>query len=149
MGCFSWLCKECGKGIRSNSYSGEECYLFLLRDGKVIQQMEGQYNSYGACFIPGTRNNTSYEWNDPFPEKLIDGEPDPYKKSFGLTDAWCRVVDLMFDGDHSNGIAAFHKKCYRGVIPTTRSADDPNQGWGGPDEDDLMGNTDPEYKYER
>ena len=43
MGCFSFMCKECDTSIRSDSFSGELVKLFLLKDGKVIQEMEGEY----------------------------------------------------------------------------------------------------------
>ena len=68
MGCFSWLCKECGKGILSSSFDGQECKLFLLKDGKVIEMMEGRYNSYGAVFADGGNQ-----------EIYVDsiGDPDP------------------------------------------------------------------------
>ena len=97
MGCFSWICKECGKGIKSNSFSGEECKLFLLKDGKVIQKMEGQYDSYGRVFIAGTRDMEtakyhdipvpeSAEWSDPFPERPKEGARE---------DNWGRVCELL------------------------------------------------------
>ena len=43
-------------------------------------------------------------------------------------------------------MAAFHEKCYKGVEPTTRSQDDPNQGWG--DDYDLMSDTDSDYDFQ-
>jgi hypothetical protein len=100
MGCFSFLCKECGKGIQSNSFTGQECELFLLENGVVTELMKGRYDSYGRVF-----NHTwDMKWHD--------------------------VVDLMFDEDNlGNGIAAVHVKCFK-EIPTTRSESDPNQGWG-------------------
>ena len=55
MGCFSFLCLECGKGILSNSFKGERVKLFYLRDNKVIEQMEGEYDSYGGVFIDATQ----------------------------------------------------------------------------------------------
>jgi len=58
MGCFSYKCKECGKGVRSTSFSGEKVKIFLLNKGKVIQQMEGQYDSYGGVFIEGTQDKS-------------------------------------------------------------------------------------------
>ena len=60
MGCFSFMCKECGKPILSDSLKGQQVKLFLLENGKVIEQMEGGYNSYGAVF--GT--NWNMEWTD-------------------------------------------------------------------------------------
>lgn len=122
MGCFSFMCKECGRPILSNSFSGQRVKLFLLKHGKVIQKMEGEYDSYGRVF--DKHKETSILW----------------KKD------WNTVCDLMFDDDHSNGIAAIHSKCFTGKIPKTRSDDDPNQGWG--ENDELLDNEDPNYNYE-
>lgn len=128
MGCFSFKCQKCGRGIKSSSFSGEQCHLFLLQDGKIIQQMSGEYDSYGRVFIDGTQDPTvkhalrdSQRW-----QKIKDNDRD----------AWSDVCDLMFSDDISNGIAAFHKCCYDDVLPTIRSANDPNQGWGDEDEDE-------------
>ena len=127
MGCFSFMCKECGKAILSDSFSGQEVKLFLLKDGKVIQEMEGQYDSYGRVF--DNEMNTVY-WNDPNPDTPLKGDKEED------TEIWHRVCDLMFKPDKSNGIAAIHSKCYRECVPVTRSEDDPNQGWGDPDRED-------------
>lgn len=112
MGCFSWLCKECGKGIRSDSINGEKVKLFLLKNSRVIDEMEGEYNSYGAVFTlekEGFPRDTAYvSW------KL----------------GWKKVCNLDFDKNKKNGVAAVHVKCWKGKYPTTRSEHDPNQGWG-------------------
>ena len=105
MGCFSFKCKESGKPIASSSFDGDGCRLFLLKDGKVIEEMAGQYDSYGRVF---DKNNDSFEWKTP----------------------WDEVCDLMFDPNPNNGIAAVLECHFTGEIPTTRSQDDPNQGWG-------------------
>lgn len=129
MGCFSFMCKECDEAILSNSFRGQEVELFLLEDGKVIQHMSGEYDSYGSVFIDGTQHpgvkhklRESVQWNPlnlPVKDKWDDNG----------TDNWHRVCDLMFGGSN-DGIAAVHSKCYKGNIPTTPSEDDPNQGWG-------------------
>jgi len=116
MGCFSFMCEECGKPVLSNSFRGQSVKLYLLKDSKVIESMEGEYNSYGAVFTED--HNDSIDWATP----------------------WDNVCDLMFDSDKSNGIAAVHSKCFCGVIPTFRSDDDPNQGWG--EDGELFGNYD-------
>lgn len=110
MGCFSFLCKESGKPALSTSFDGTPCHLFLLKDGQVIEHMFGNYDSYGRAFKKGKVD--SFKWS---------------------TD-WSRVCDLMFMEDESNGIALILKEHYSGTPPTTRSEDDPNQGWGGEDE---------------
>ncbi len=144
MGCFSFMCKKCGKAILSSSFRGQEVELFLLKDGRVIQHMSGEYDSYGQVFIKDSQREDvkhplmkSVEWDDPFPNsfkkrvgikngKIITVETDEIDDR----DPWSKVCDLMFDNDKSNGIAAIHTKCYSGVPPTTESEDDPNQGWG-------------------
>lgn len=113
MGCFSFLCKKSGKAALSTSSNGPPCYLFLLKDGKVIEEMYGNYDSYGRVFKKGLEE--SYDWS-------ID---------------WGDVCNLIFSNDESNGIAMILEDEYDGVKPTTRSDDDPDQGWG--DEGDLMG----------
>jgi hypothetical protein len=115
MGCFSFICQKCGKAILSNSFSGQPVNLFLLKDGEIIEQMEGEYDSYGRVF---DKNKKSIKW-----------EMD-----------WLDVCSLMFNKERDNGIAAIHSKCYKEETPTKRSNDDPNQGWG--EEGELMGNID-------
>lgn len=138
MGCFSFMCKECGKPILSNSLAGQKTKLFLLKDGEVIQMMEGEYDSYGRVFIDGTQDETvrhelrmSIDWENPFPEM-------PVKNG---RNTWGRVCDLMWSDDESNGIAAIHSKCFTGVMPCTRSKQDPNQGWG--EDGEYFGSADP------
>lgn len=115
MGCFSFLCKKSGNPIASSSFDGDACRLFLLKDGKVIEEMQGHYDSYGRVFS-GIKdpNDTSMTETSSFKWKMD----------------WNDVCDLMFDKDKSNGIAAVLEKYWDGNIPTTRSADDPEQGWG-------------------
>ena len=107
MGCFSFICKESGLPVASSSFDGDACRLYLLKDGKVIEEMRGHYDSYGRVFTDSTYED-SFEWK-------MD---------------WSEVCDLMFDNDESNGIAVILEKYFTGNIPTTRSEGDPNQGWG-------------------
>jgi len=133
MGCFSFICKECGEPILSNSFSGEKVKLFLLKEGTVIQDMEGQYNSYGQVFTEDLKD--SIQWKDLNPSDIHGS-------------SWSKVCDLMFNKDTSNGIAAIHSECLKeGMVPTTRSEDDPDQGWGS--EGQLMGDSDEEYDYDQ
>jgi len=111
MGCFSFLCKESGKAVLSNSFTGDKVRLYLLKDGKVIDAMCGDYDSYGRVFKDVPYDGTlreSIKWDLP----------------------WEEVCDLMFLPDTSNGIAAILESEWSGKIPTTRSENDPNQGWG-------------------
>lgn len=107
MGCFSHMCKECGTPINSDSYRGEHCIMFILENGRIIEQMAGQYDSYGSVFDD---NGESLEWN---------------------TD-WGDVVDLHYNTFDNDGVAAYHSKCYVKAgrpIPETISKNDPDQGW--------------------
>lgn len=110
MGCFSYICQECGESIQSSSFTGDHCKLFLLKDGKVLEEMTGLYNSYGAVFKD--KSDESLTW-------LMD---------------WGEICDLDFNGNDADGIAAFHTKCWTGDDPTHKSDWDPDQGWGNPDE---------------
>jgi hypothetical protein len=107
MGCFSFKCKESNKAVASSSFDGDAVRMYLLKNGKVIEEMRGHYDSYGRVF---NNSGSSFEWNTP----------------------WSEVCDLIFDKDKSNGIAVILEKYFKGNIPTTRSEDDPNQGWGKP-----------------
>ena len=106
MGCFSFICKECGEPIKSSSFRGERCILYLIQDGLVIESMQGEYDSYGRVF---DENGDSIKW------KLLP---------------WSGVCDLMFNKDKHNGIAAIHEECFDGIVPNKRSDGDPDQGWG-------------------
>ena len=107
MGCFSFICKESGLPVASDSFSGDAVRLYLLKNGKVVEEMHGHYDSYGRVF-KDKKCEDYFEWK-------MD---------------WGEACDLMFDKDESNGIAAVLEKYFTGKIPTTRSEGDPNQGWG-------------------
>ena len=133
MGCFSFKCQGCSTPINSTSHDGELCKLFLLKDGRVIQEMEGDYDSYGRVF-DGLSRTSSIRWRDPTPEIPLDeywqktdgGASNPDNHGY-----WLRVCELMSEySDSFNGIAAYHVKCYKGIPPTERSQPDPDQGWG-------------------
>jgi len=141
MGCFSFICKECNESILSNSFTGQSVELFLLKNGKVVQHMSGEYDSYGSVFKQNTQVQevkhelmSSEHWNDPFLDESNQNEIENWKK----------VCDLMFDKDKSNGIAAIHTKCWDKKNPITRSKNDPNQGWGKNFE--LLSNIDSKMK---
>jgi hypothetical protein len=85
MGCFSYMCKECDKPVLSTSFAGQDVWLFLLKDGKVVQQMDGEYDSYGRCFIDGTQDprvthglRLSHQWTP------VQTEWQPFIKNAGL-----------------------------------------------------------------
>ena len=107
MGCFSFVCKESGLPVASNSFSGDAVRMYLLVDGVVVEEMRGHYDSYGRVFHADKED--SFEW------KM----------------EWRKVVDLMFHPDERNGIAVVLEKYYKeDSIPKTRSEGDPDQGWG-------------------
>lgn len=105
MGCFSFNCKESGLPAQSSSFDGDAVYLFLLRDGKVIEEMHGEYDSYGRVF---DNNGKSFEWNM----------------------EWNDVCNLIFSENDNDGIALVLACHWKGKAPTTQSTQDPNQGWG-------------------
>ena len=105
MGCFSFMCKESGLPVASSSFDGDAVRLYLLKDGEVIEEMVGHYDSYGRVF---DGKDDSFEW-----------EMD-----------WGDVCDLIFSANESDGIAVVLERHFNGTIPTTQSDSDPDQGWG-------------------
>ena len=105
MGCFSFMCKESGLPVASSSFDGDAVRLYLLKDGEVIEEMVGHYDSYGRVF---NGKDDSFEW-----------EMD-----------WSDVCDLIFSTNESDGIAVVLERHFNGTIPTTQSESDPDQGWG-------------------
>ena len=106
MGCFSFICKESGLPVASDSFSGDAVRMYLLENGKVVEEMRGHYDSYGRVFHADKED--SFEWK-------MD---------------WHEVCDLMFTKNEGDGIAVILEKYFTGNIPTTRSESDPDQGWG-------------------
>ena len=115
MGCFSYICPECEHPICSDSFSGEHCILMLVEDDKVIEWMQGEYDSYGRVFKVPTKglgphgDETSYQWT---------------------VKDWGDIVDMHFGSCSVTGISAYHSKCFDGNMEdVTVSDDDPEQGW--------------------
>ena len=107
MGCFSYMCLECGEPILSNGHDGQDVKLFLLKEGQVQQTMEGSYNGYGCTFKGLGKATNSWDM------------------------VWDVAVDLHFNDDKSSGFAAIHTECLKDwYAPNTISKDDPDQGWG-------------------
>jgi hypothetical protein len=105
MGCFSFMCKESGLPVASSSFDGDAVRLYLLKDGEVIEEMVGHYDSYGRVF---------------------NGKDDSFEWEMG----WSDVCDLMFNTNEGDGIAVVLERHFNGRIPTTQSDSDPDQGWG-------------------
>ena len=113
MGCFSFMCKMSGRAATSSSFDGTAVHLFLLKNGKVIEHMHGNYDSYGRVFAPDGMNKMppeSFEWK-------LD---------------WSKCCELMFSPNKQNGIALVHARFWNEGMPypVERSEGDPNQGWG-------------------
>ena len=106
MGCFSFVCKESGLPVASDSFSGDAVRMYLLRDGNVIEEMRGHYDSYGRVFTADKED--SFQWSL----------------------EWGAVCDLMFTDNEGDGIAVVLDRYFTGRIPTTRSESDREQGWG-------------------
>jgi len=106
--------------VESTSFDGEAVHLFLIKKGKVIEYMFGNYDSYGRVFSNKKEKNG-------------------LRKSFKWELPWNLVCDLMFSDNNNNGIAAILDSDYKDEIPTERSEGDPNQGWG--EDGKSMGDT--------
>jgi len=120
MGCFSYLCSCCGEPIRSDSYSGERCTLYSIKNGVVIESMTGQYNSYGQVFKSDL-------------EEVHDWE----------------VVDWDGICMGESVIHAVHEKCKpKNYKPFGESEGDDNQGWGDYDKDQPTGSCHLLYELE-
>lgn len=112
MGCFSFICQRTDTPVLSTSCEGESVHLFLLKEGRVIEEMFGNYDSYGRVF------NIS----------PLDKDRG-YQESFKWNLPWGEICNLMFDNNPHNGIAAI--KGWDGkILPTEISEQDPDQGWG-------------------
>ena len=105
MGCFSYLCKETGRPVASDSFSGDAVYMFRLEKGEVKEIMYGHYDSYGRVF---DKDGNSFTWDKD----------------------WNECVDDHFGDDMSSGFAVILASHYSDELPTERSADDPDQGFG-------------------
>jgi hypothetical protein len=107
MGQFSYKCKVCDEPVNAAYSVGEFCTIYRLENGKVVDQMAGEYDSYGRVHTPGNEDDC-IEWK---------GD-------------WSELVSLHFNSDLSTGFAIIHERCVSTEPPTTISQIDPNQGWG-------------------
>lgn len=107
MGCFSYICPECDKNILSDGCRGEFVFLFLIKDGRILEHIRGEYDSYGRVFN------------------------DDQTESIGWEMDWDTIVDMQFSTNPNNGILAIHSRCFTCLpTPLHKSKDDPDQGWG-------------------
>ena len=56
MGSFSFKCKESNKAISD----GDACRIYLLKDGKVLEEMRGHYDTFGRV-EDGSFDNTDFD----------------------------------------------------------------------------------------
>ena len=120
MGCFSWKCSICHEGVNSSSFCGEHCVIYLLKDGRIIEEMAGQYNSYGACF------------NGEHKKERMGLFTRDYEDSHKWAEDWSVIVDMDFGKRLNTGICIVHGEClskYPHFVPHVRSDRDPDQGW--------------------
>ncbi len=119
MGCFSYLCKKSNNTVLSSSFSGDAVHLFLLKEGKVIEHMFGNYDSYGRVF------------SDKKNEENQNLDFESFKWGIG----WDAVCDLMLDNNKQNGIAAILVPYWKegDSYPTIRSERMESLGYCGKD----------------
>ena len=98
MGMFSFICQKSGKEVLHE----DSVHLFLLENGKVLEHMFGNYDSYGRV--------EGFKW----------------KKD------WTEICSLMFSNNLEDGICAILEPYWEDCdgYPTERSELDPNQGCG-------------------
>lgn len=122
MGCFSYLCKVCDDPINVDDTGiGEHCTLYLLENGRVIEEMTGQYNNYGCVYKDKGLTD---------PENLLNLLCDAEWHSYD----WSGICDLNFSRTKNCGIAAVHTDCLSLLSTSlnikTQSEDAENQGNG-------------------
>ena len=132
--------------------------MFLLKDGKVVDQLEGEYDSYGSVFIPDSqREDISHPLRNSRLWK-IQTECEDEETEYGFVRkgediGWSKICKLNSNDNIHDGIAVIHKCCDSGNIPTMQSMNDPNQGWGDDDPEndgyelELLGNTNDDNSY--
>ena len=59
MGCFSFMCKECGRQIVCDDGQQDDVRLYLLFEGEIKEEMSGKYDSYGRV---DDEFGTTVEW---------------------------------------------------------------------------------------
>lgn len=90
----------------SDSFGGDRVHLYLLKNGKVLESMHGNYDSYGRVF---DSRGEGMEWKMP----------------------WGEVCELMFNNSAEDGIALVLDRVHdSNNPPTTQSQQCGSQGWG-------------------
>ena len=99
----SYKCSLTNKPLQSNSTSGDLVYIFLLKQGQVIEYMYGNYDGY---------NSVIKSTND-------DGVTSSFTWKTNLSD----MNNLRFHKDESNGIAVILASYWKegDIFPSKRS----------------------------
>lgn len=122
MGCFSYLCSECGHSIKSDCFSGEHCILMVVGDDdKVVEWMQGEYDSYGRVFsmdasaLKKTEDHSQhtecYEWTTEdrygsiaaYHSGCFDGDMENVEISEGDSEQGCGEYQFPTEGTHGHG----------------------------------------------
>lgn len=130
---FSYMDRITGEQI----CGGDDVRLYRLVKGKVVEEMRGIYNSYGAVDIE----------DQTYHAVLVEGKMKSvtaemrnaisFSGDIWLSDEWGEIVGEHFGEDESSGICAILESNYHsGFTPTERSLDDPDQGWRQEDEEE-------------
>ena len=105
MGSFSYMCQRSGKPV--NRY--DRCYLFLVIGGEIKETMYGNYDGYGRV-LSKSRGYKYFNWDK----------------------HWDDIVNIHFNDNNNDGIAAILADHYDGIPPTEQSEYDDYQGFGRP-----------------
>lgn len=132
MGMFSYMCERSDKQIVCD----DKVRLYLLKDGVVQEEMRGIYDCYGAV----EHADVHLYRNDkgelvPVTEDMR--KPVRCSGDKWLTEDWQEICNIHFGDDESSGCAAvLESEVPEEYTPSTKSDNDPNQGWVEEDEDD-------------
>jgi hypothetical protein len=92
----------------------------LVKDGNVIEWMQGEYDSYGRVF---SMDATAYKTK----ANGLKGVTSSYEWT---AMGWAAIVSMHFGGCSESGISAYHSKCFDGDMENVEVSDnDPDQGW--------------------
>jgi hypothetical protein len=123
MGNFSFMCSITGEQIRDTE---PQVVLYYIKNGVILEVMAGPYNGYGA--VEADKQTVH--------KRLIDGQLVDVPPIQNVTYSgecwyhpWSVIVDDMCGPDQSSGIHAVKGPYDPAYRPTTKSEDDPNQGW--------------------
>ena len=145
MGMFSYMDRITGEQI----CGGDNVRLYRLVKGKVVEEMRGTYNNYGAVDVE----------DQTYHAVLKDGEMRSvtaemrnavsFSDDSWISEEWGGIVDEHISDDETSGICALlESNHYDGFAPTERSLDDPDQGWRQEDEEDEEDDWEDEWEDE-